>query len=124
MYQYLINNLRIKKEYYILKMKRKVEKSFLELNEDYLLIYMRYLKDAKIWESMGQYWLAKESRNRALSLLNSDIDEAKKPDTGRFIKSSQYLIFPAPAVSFSIIMDPKTIPSTIGTNGHSNLLKI
>ena len=79
MYQYLINNLRIKKEYYILKMKRKVEKSFLELNEDYLLIYMRYLKDAKIWESMGQYWLAKETNNRELSILNGNIEDGLKP---------------------------------------------
>ena len=79
MYQYLINNLRIKKEYYILKMKRKVEKSFLELNEDYLLIYMRYLKYAKIWESMGQYWLAKETNNRALSILNGNIEDGLKP---------------------------------------------
>ena len=55
------------------------EKHFLELNDEYLLMYLDFLKQENIWNGMGQYWLAKESRKRALSLLNSDIDEAKKP---------------------------------------------
>ena len=57
----------------------KREKHFLELNDEYLLMYLKFLKEENIWNGMGQYWLAKESRKRALSLLNSNIDEAKKP---------------------------------------------
>ena len=60
-------------------MKRKREKSFLELNEDYLVIYERFLKEARIWNSSGQYWLGKETNNRAKLLLNGDVEEALKP---------------------------------------------
>ena len=60
-------------------MKRKIEKSFLELNEEYLLMYMRYLKEERVWESTGQYWLAKETSNRAKALLNGNVEEALKP---------------------------------------------
>ena len=60
-------------------MKRKREKSFLELNEDYLVIYERFLKEARIWNSSGQYWFGKETNNRAKLLLNGDVEEALKP---------------------------------------------
>tara|TARA_B100000686_G_C16154748_1_gene648541 strand:+ start:238 stop:450 length:213 start_codon:yes stop_codon:yes gene_type:complete len=60
-------------------MKKKIEKSFLELNNEYLLMYMKYLKEEKIWESTGQYWLAKETSNRAKALLNGNIEEGTKP---------------------------------------------
>ena len=60
-------------------MKGKREKSFLELNEDYLVIYERFLKEARIWNNSGQYWLGKETNNRAKLLLNGDVEEALKP---------------------------------------------
>ena len=60
-------------------MKRKIEKSFLELNDEYLLMYMRYLKEERVWESTGQYWLAKETGIRAKALLNGNVEDALKP---------------------------------------------
>mgnify|MGYP004297347887 CR=1 FL=1 len=48
----------------------------------------------------------------------------KTPDTGRFTKSYMVFIWLAPAVSLSIIIEPKTIPRTIGTKGQSNRRKI
>ena len=56
--------------------------------------------------------------------INQGIFAARKPETGLLIKSAQNLILPAPAVNFSIIIDPSTIPRTIGTRGQFNLLKI
>ena len=60
-------------------MKRKREPSFLELNNEYLLMYMRYLKEERVWESTGQYWLAKETNIRAKALLNGNVEDALKP---------------------------------------------
>ena len=40
---------------------------------------MRYLKEANVWGSSGQYWLAKETNNRALALLNGNIEDGLKP---------------------------------------------
>ena len=60
-------------------MQKKIQKSFLELNNEYLLIYIRYLKEVKIWESSGQYWLAKETNNRAKALLDGNIEDGTKP---------------------------------------------
>ena len=60
-------------------MKHQREPNFLELNHEYLLIYMRYLKEAKVWETTGQYWLAKETYNRATALLNGNVEDGLKP---------------------------------------------
>tara|TARA_B100000945_G_C20084227_1_gene458213 strand:+ start:240 stop:470 length:231 start_codon:yes stop_codon:yes gene_type:complete len=60
-------------------MQRKREQSFLELNNEYLLMYMRFLKEERVWESTGQYWLAKETSIRAKALLNGNVEEALKP---------------------------------------------
>jgi hypothetical protein len=57
----------------------KREKSFLELNDDYNLMYCRFLKDARIWNSSGQFWLASENTKRAVALLNGNVDDALKP---------------------------------------------
>ena len=57
----------------------KREKNFLELNDEYHLMYGRFLKDARIWNSMGQYWLASENTKRAVALLNGNVDDALKP---------------------------------------------
>ena len=48
----------------------------------------------------------------------------KIPDTGRFTKSLMVFIWLAPAVNLSIIIEPKTIPRTIGTKGQSNRRKM
>ena len=60
-------------------MQRKREQSFLELNNEYLLMYMRFLKEERVWESTGQYWLAKETSIRAKALLNGNVEDALKP---------------------------------------------
>jgi hypothetical protein len=57
----------------------KREKSFLELNDEYHLMYLRFLKDARIWNSMGQYWLGNEYTHRAKFLLNGNLNDALKP---------------------------------------------
>ena len=64
---------------------RKIEKHFLELHDKYHVLYFQFLKEARTWNAMGQYWLGKESNNRALSLLNGNVEEALKP-----IKSEKY----------------------------------
>ena len=56
--------------------------------------------------------------------ITRKIVKASIPETGLLTKSVQNFILPAPAVSFSIIIDPKTIPRTIGTRGQFNLLKM
>ena len=63
----------------------KREKHFLELNDEYHLMYVRFLKESRVWNSMGQYWLGNESMKRAKYLLHGNIDEALKP-----IKSENY----------------------------------
>jgi hypothetical protein len=55
------------------------KKSFLEINPEYQIVYNQFLKDARTWNGMGQYWLGKESNNRASSLLNGNLEEALKP---------------------------------------------
>ena len=60
-------------------MQRKREQSFLELNNEYLLMYMGFLKEERVWESTGQYWLAKETSIRAKALLNGNVEDALKP---------------------------------------------
>ena len=41
--------------------------------------YNELLKEASNWNGMGQYWLGKETNNRAKLLLNGDVEEALKP---------------------------------------------
>ena len=52
---------------------RKTEKHFLEKNPKYIVIYYTLLKEARTWNSMGQYWLGKESEKRAKYLLEGDV---------------------------------------------------
>ena len=58
---------------------RKKEPHFLELNDKYHVLYFQFLKEARVWNGMGQYWLGDESTKRALFLLNGNIDDALKP---------------------------------------------
>ena len=51
---------------------------FLEQPE-YAIMYQRLLKESRVWNSMGQYWLSKECYNRATQLLNGDTECCKKP---------------------------------------------
>jgi len=57
----------------------KREKNFLELNDKYNLMYLQLLKDARIWNSTGQYWLGSENTRRAISLLNGNVADALIP---------------------------------------------
>ncbi len=57
----------------------KREKNFLELNDEYHIMYYQFLKDSRIWNNTGQYWLGNESMKRAISLLNGNVEEALKP---------------------------------------------
>jgi hypothetical protein len=57
----------------------KREKNFLELNDEYHLMYLQFLKDARVWNTMGQYWLGDENTRRAVALLNGNVDDALKP---------------------------------------------
>jgi len=57
----------------------KREKNFLEVNDEYNLMYLQFLKDARIWNSTGQYWLGSENTRRAVALLNGNVDDALKP---------------------------------------------
>jgi hypothetical protein len=57
----------------------KREKNFLEVNGEYHLMYLQFLKDARIWNSTGQYWLGIENTRRAISLLNGNVADALIP---------------------------------------------
>ena len=57
---------------------RKTEKHFLENNPKYNVIYYTLLKEARTWNSMGQYWLGKESEKRAKYLLEGDVKSYEK----------------------------------------------
>ena len=59
-------------------MKRKTEKHFLEKNPEYIVIYYRLLKEATIWNNMAQYWLGKETMNKANYLLEGNIEDYNK----------------------------------------------
>ena len=52
---------------------RKREKHFLEKNSKYIVIYYILLKEARVWNGSGQYWLGKESEKRAKYLLEGDV---------------------------------------------------
>ena len=47
--------------------------NFLEENPEYHLKYYELIKDARIWNNSGQYWLGKEATRRAKCLLQGDI---------------------------------------------------
>ena len=51
----------------------KREPHLLETHPEYNLIYQQLLKEARFWNSSGQYWLALESTNKAKQLLNGNI---------------------------------------------------
>ena len=56
----------------------KLEPHFLEQNPQYHLKYNELLKEARIWNNSGQYWLGKEANRRANCLLLGDITGYEK----------------------------------------------
>ncbi len=48
--------------------------NFLEEYQEYNLIYQNLLKEARIWNNSGQYWLANEASKKASQLLNGNTD--------------------------------------------------
>ena len=48
----------------------KQESHLLETQPEYNLIYQRLLKEARVWNNSGQYWLGAESIRKAKELLN------------------------------------------------------
>ena len=52
--------------------------NFLEEYPEYNLIYQRLLKEARIWNNSGQYWLADESTKKASQLLNGTTDGSER----------------------------------------------
>ena len=56
----------------------KPEPHFLEQNPQYHLKYNELLKEARIWNNSGQYWLGKEANRRANCLLQGNIDGYKE----------------------------------------------
>ena len=59
-------------------MPRKIEPHFLEKNSEYLRKYNELLKEIRIWNSCGQYWLSQEAERRAKCLLNGNIEDYQK----------------------------------------------
>ena len=58
-------------------MKRRQNKQnysdFLIKNPEYHLKYIELLKEARVWNSTGQYWLGNESSRRAKCLEKGDV---------------------------------------------------
>ena len=52
--------------------------NFLEEKPEYHLKYYELIKDARIWNNSGQYWLGKEATRRAKCLLQGDITGYEK----------------------------------------------
>ena len=53
----------------------KREPTLIETEPEYAIIYHQLRKDARVWNSTGQYWLGKECDRRADALLRGDIDQ-------------------------------------------------
>jgi hypothetical protein len=55
----------------------KREPTLIETEPEFGIIYNQLRKDARVWNSQGQYWLAQECNRRANALLRGDIVEYK-----------------------------------------------
>lgn len=53
----------------------KRELTLIEVDPEYNVIYHQLRKEARIWNSAGQYWLGKECSRRAEALLRGDIEQ-------------------------------------------------
>ena len=56
-----------------------VENNFLIKHPEYHLLYYQLIKEAKFWNNSGQYWLGKETYQRAQHLLNGEVEQSMKP---------------------------------------------
>ena len=67
-------------------------KSLIQTNTFYNIQYQRLIKEARIWNSSGQYWLGNEAERRAIALLNNNISEYKtiKHSNELFWKTKQF----------------------------------
>lgn len=74
-------------------MKHKVKENFLINNPEYNILYQNLLKEARIWNNSGQYWLGREAEKKALALLNGRPDEASTITKTEqfFFKTKKYL---------------------------------
>tara|TARA_B100001123_G_C14911067_1_gene867820 strand:+ start:293 stop:517 length:225 start_codon:yes stop_codon:yes gene_type:complete len=54
------------------------KKSLIQTDTFYNIQYQRLIKEARIWNNMGQYWLGRDAQRRADALLNSNIPEYQK----------------------------------------------
>tara|TARA_B100000575_G_scaffold258184_1_gene229616 strand:- start:1311 stop:1568 length:258 start_codon:yes stop_codon:yes gene_type:complete len=61
------------------RQKERVQNNFLNEHPEYHLLYYQLLKEAKFWNNSGQYWLGKETYQRAKHLLNGEVEQSMKP---------------------------------------------
>ena len=64
------------------------QNNFLLENPEYHLKYLELLKESRIWNNSGQYWMGRESMRRANCLLKGDIEGYKQ------VKHSHELSYP------------------------------
>ena len=53
-------------------------KSLIQTDDFYNIQYHRLIKEATVWNNMGQYWLGCDAQRRADALLNGNIAEYEK----------------------------------------------
>jgi len=53
----------------------KREETLIETDASYYVIYTQLRKDARVWNSMAQYWLGDECNRRASALLRGDVEQ-------------------------------------------------
>ena len=57
---------------------RKRRENLLENNPEYNIEYNKLLKEARIWNNMGQYWLARKTEIKAEYIVKEEIEEYNK----------------------------------------------
>ena len=69
------------------------EKHLMDIDTFYHIEYKRLVKQAKVWNDTGQYWLGKECERRANAILNENIEEYKLENHSEklFFKTKKYL---------------------------------
>ena len=54
------------------------EPHFLEKHPEYMRKYNELLKEIRVWNSCGQYWLGQEASRRAKCLLHGNVEDYEK----------------------------------------------
>tara|TARA_B100001094_G_C18189868_1_gene806381 strand:- start:4489 stop:4713 length:225 start_codon:yes stop_codon:yes gene_type:complete len=57
-------------------MKHKTKENFLITYPEHNILYQSLLKEARMWNNSGQYWLGKEAEKKAAGLLNGQLEQA------------------------------------------------